>query len=306
MTAERTVSAVIPVYNGEAYVSEAIQSVLDQTRAPIECIVIDDGSTDDTPSVVAGFGDAVIHVRQPQRGVSAARNHGTRIASGKLVGFLDHDDAWLPRKLELQVAALAEREATMALCATEIVDAGGATLGTKRLRARSDLITGMLMFDGTETVSCSSTGLIWRARLLEMGGFDPSLSMSADWDLLMRTLLAGDIAYVDEPLVRYRVHANNMSRRIDVMEHDMTRAFAKTFADPRLPPSLKLRQERAYGRLYRMLAGSYRDSREHTQAIRALIRAVRRDPRLVADLIRSPPGRPDHLSRGRSRNASPP
>jgi glycosyltransferase involved in cell wall biosynthesis len=278
MSAVITVSAVIPVHNGETYVAAAIRSTLSQSRPPTECLIIDDGSTDGTADVVRQFGDEVAYVHQPQRGVSIARNRGAELARGELVAFLDHDDVWLPSKLELQVAALNEQRATMALSAVDMIDGNGAVLGTKRLRARDDLLTGMLMFDGTETVSCSSTGVVRRAEFLAAGGFDPALSMSADWDLLLRTVLGGRVAYVDEPLVLYRVHETNMSRDVGLMERDMSRAFAKAFADPRLPDALRRRKRRAYGRLYRMLAGSYRDAGARRAMLRALAVSVRHDP----------------------------
>jgi glycosyltransferase involved in cell wall biosynthesis len=286
MTAAIAVSAVIPVHNGAAYVAEAIRSVLGQTRPPVECLVIDDGSTDATPQVVREFGDDVRHVRLDRGGVSAARNRGAQLATGNLVGFLDHDDVWLATKLERQVGTLEDQDATLVLCAMDVVDEHGSVQTTKRLRACEDLLTGMLTFDGTETVSCSSTGLVRRDELLRMGGFDSLLSVSADWDLLFRMLLAGGVAYVDEPLVRYRVHGANMSRDIEAMERDMTYAFAKAFADPRLPQALRQRRRHAYGRLYRMLAGSYLQSGERTAAVRALARSLRNDPRIARELLR--------------------
>ena len=94
--------------------------------------------------------------------MSAARNRGARLARGALVGFLDHDDVWSPTKLERQLEALKDPAATLALCAVDVVDERGTVRATKRLRARTDLLTGMLTFDGTETVSCSSTGLVRR------------------------------------------------------------------------------------------------------------------------------------------------
>lgn len=276
------------MHNGEAYVAEAIESVLAQSRAAIECLVIDDGSTDGTRDTVVSFGGAVKYVHQDRSGVSAARNLGTQLANGELVAFLDHDDMWLPDKLARQVEALRSGHPTMVVCAMEIVDASGARLGTRRLRARSDLITGMVLFDGTETVSCSSTGLVGRRELLAMGGFDPALAMSADWDLLLRVLLEGRLGYVDEPLAVYRVHDSNMSRRVEAMERDMTHAFAKAFAHPGLPAALRSDRGLAYSRLYRMLSGSYRDNGEHIQALRTLAIALRHRPRLAAELIRNP------------------
>src|SRR5439155_617666 len=96
MTDATAVSAVIPVHNGADYVAEAVRSTLNQTRAPIECLVIDDGSNDATAEVVREFGDDVAYIRSERQGVSAARNRGARLARGGLIGFLDHDDVWLP------------------------------------------------------------------------------------------------------------------------------------------------------------------------------------------------------------------
>jgi glycosyltransferase involved in cell wall biosynthesis len=280
------VSAVIPVHNGAPYLAEAIASVLGQTRPPIECLVIDDGSTDATPQIARSFEEQITYVRVERGGVSRARNHGARRSSGEMVAFLDHDDVWLPPKLERQLEALGELpEAPMALCAVEVIDAGGRPRRIKRLRAREDLIAGMITFDGTETVSCSSAGLVRRDWLLASGGFDPDLSMSADWDLLLRALLHGGVAYVDEPLVRYRVHGSNMSRNIAAMERDMRRAFAKAFAEPLLPDAVRARRRRAYGRLYRMLAGSYRDSGDRLAMLRSLAIALGHDPALSWALL---------------------
>lgn len=103
------VSYVIPVFDGEPYIAEAIQSVLGQTRPPEEVIVVDDGSRDGTAGEVARFGDLVVYLRQEHAGVSAARNHGLRRARGSFVAFLDADDRLHEAKLELQLAAFRER-----------------------------------------------------------------------------------------------------------------------------------------------------------------------------------------------------
>jgi glycosyltransferase involved in cell wall biosynthesis len=283
-----SVSAVIPVHNGQDYVAEAVRSVLSQTRPVRECIVVDDGSTDGTPEVLERFGDSIRVISQSQSGVSAARNRGAREAQGDLVAFLDHDDVWLAAKLELQLASMSS-EHTMVVCALQVVDAGGAPIEIKRLDPIERLVHGMLLFDGVSAPSCSSTGVVQRDRFLAMGGFDPALSMSADWDLLLRVLLEGRLAYLDEPLVRYRVHGSNMSRHIDVMERDMRQAFGKAFAHPALPASIQGRRSQAYGRLYRMLAGSYQDVGEQRHALRALSMSLRHDPRLIAELARRGP-----------------
>ena len=90
------VSCVIPVWNGEKYLGEAIQSVLDQTYSNIELVIVDDGSTDGTPDVIASFTNRVTSIRQEQSGPAAARNTGISASKGEIVAFLDSDDIWEP------------------------------------------------------------------------------------------------------------------------------------------------------------------------------------------------------------------
>jgi hypothetical protein len=192
----------------------------------------------------------------------------------------------LPEKLSRQTEVLMAGQAGMALCAVQLADAQLNQLGARHLRTPGDLLTGMLTFDRTEIVSCSSTGLVHREQLIQMGGFDPALSMSADWDLLVRMLLGPGVAYVDEPLCLYRMHDSNMSRHIPVMEHDMVLAFAKAFANPLLPGEIRRKRGIAYGRLYRMLAGSYRNAGERSNAARMLFKGFQRHPALLGELLR--------------------
>ena len=278
----KSISVVIPVHNGSRFVAEAIVSALGQTYALLECIVVDDGSTDSTPQVVRAFPE-VRYLRLEHGGVSRARNHGAAHARGDFVAFLDHDDVWLARKLELQVNALeADGRTVLVLCAVEMVDPTGTSLGFDRLRQRSDLVTGMLLQDGTQVPSCSSTGLFRRDWLLAEG-FDPELSMSADWDLTLRAALTAPVAYVDEPLVRYRVHDANMSWNLALLERDKRYAVGKALSDPRVPELLRKQRGRALGRMYRMLAGSYRDAGRWRSSARTLMLAIGHDPRLLGE-----------------------
>lgn len=102
------VSVVIPVFDNESYLAEAIESVLGQTVPPSEVVVVDDGSTDGSAAVAEGFGGIVRVVRQANTGISGARNRGVAECSGALLAFQDADDRWLPRRLELQLNAMAE------------------------------------------------------------------------------------------------------------------------------------------------------------------------------------------------------
>jgi len=100
------ISVIIPVFNGEAYIAETIESVLGQTPPPGEVLIVDDGSTDGTADVIHGFGSRVQYQRQPNQGPGAARNLGIQTAAGDMLAFLDADDVWMPDKLKLQAAAL--------------------------------------------------------------------------------------------------------------------------------------------------------------------------------------------------------
>ena len=103
MTGRQLVSVIIPTYNSGTYVTETIDSVLNQTYPHREIIVVDDGSTDDTPEQVRRYGSAISYIRQSNSGVGAARNTGLRAASGHYLAFLDSDDLWLPEKLAVQL-----------------------------------------------------------------------------------------------------------------------------------------------------------------------------------------------------------
>jgi glycosyltransferase involved in cell wall biosynthesis len=108
------ISVIIPVYNGERYLAEAINSVLDQTTPATQIIVVDDGSTDATKHIAEGFGKHIEYIWQEPSGKAAvARNRGLRQARGEYLTFLDADDLWLPDKLSLQLAALHEENAEL-------------------------------------------------------------------------------------------------------------------------------------------------------------------------------------------------
>lgn len=100
------ISVIVPVFNCEAYLGEAIESILNQTRPPSEIIVVDDGSTDSSATVARGFGSRIRYEWQENAGVATARNKGIERAQGEYLAFLDSDDLWTPRKLELQGAVL--------------------------------------------------------------------------------------------------------------------------------------------------------------------------------------------------------
>ena len=281
-------SAVIPVYNGERYLGEAIRSVLEQTHPAIECVVVDDGSTDGSREVAREFGSEIRYEFQDNAGVAAARNRGADLASGEYLAFIDHDDVWLESRCERGLGVAAGRQDCLTLCGVTEVDADLNPLRAVRLSSPDDLLEGMVTFNDTTIPSCSSAALVPKALFSRLRGFDMRLGMSADWDFTARSILAGPIEYVDEPLVLYRRHDSNWSTRAGKsMEKDMVLAYDKIFSSPSLSPRIKEREREAYARLYRMLAGSYVEAGDWLDGFRALAQGVRRDPSIAAEVPRA-------------------
>ena len=267
------VSAVIPAYNAAAYVREAIKSVLRQSYAPIECLVVDDGSTDETAAIVAAYGDRVRVLPQENRGVSVARNRGAREAAGDLLAFLDADDRWLPERMERQMQVLQDRpEIEAVVCATEVVDRELEPVGVVRQDPSIDLHD--LLLCRASVVSVSSNLLVRREAFEAVGGFDERLSTSADWAMTFRLLQRGRLASLEDTLVQYRVHGSNMSRTVEVFERDMLRAFDGLLGDPAAEPELRPLRRRAYANLHRMIAGSYFVERRFVPFARHAVRSV--------------------------------
>jgi glycosyltransferase involved in cell wall biosynthesis len=210
-----TVSVVIPCFNGERYLGEAVRSVLAQTHAGLEVIVVDDGSTDRSVSVVRNVSDARVRVvSQPNGGVAAARNRGVAETSGEYVAFLDQDDAWLPTKLELQLASL-RRSPEVGLVYSDcfLIDADGTEIG--RWSERFPLLRGRL-FERliVESVVPISTVLLRRSTFAAAGGFPPQYRYVEDLALLLRVAAGHAIDVIEAPVAKYRLHSASTSRTL--------------------------------------------------------------------------------------------
>ncbi|HVK50170.1 MAG TPA: glycosyltransferase [Pseudoxanthomonas sp.] len=198
------VSAIIPTYNRRELVIRAIETVLAQTRAVEEIIVVDDGSTDGTGHALqARFGDRIRYVWQANAGVSAARNHGMRLAQGRYFALLDSDDEWLPDKTQAQIEWLQARpDFGMVVCDVQRVDRDGAPIDVfhRREVIRED---GRVLRYLIHNPALAPASAILRREVFEdVGGFDESLRTAEDIDFHLRIAQRWPIGVVELPLVR--------------------------------------------------------------------------------------------------------
>jgi glycosyltransferase involved in cell wall biosynthesis len=204
------VSVVIPTYNRAAFLAEAIQSALAQTFTDLELIVVDDGSTDHTAAMVRSINDPRVHlVSVRHSGLPArGRNAGVERARGRYIAFLDSDDLWDSSKLDDQLAALAERPDcrwchTGGRCIDE-VGAPHPQWPNARLASEGWILEAL--FRRHEGINTSSV-LVDRALLLEVGGFDETFVRGEDYDLWVRLAMRSPIACVRNARVGRRIHA---------------------------------------------------------------------------------------------------
>ncbi|MBK1727351.1 hypothetical protein CKO13_10045 [Halorhodospira neutriphila] len=221
-------SVVIPAFNCAEYIAEALESVLQQRPRPLEVIVVDDGSTDDTAAVVHAFGQPVRYLRLPGsgNGAGAARNAGLRASRGEYIAFLDADDVWLPGKLEAQLRLMASRP-QFRLCATQFRlwrpysdgtwpsaaalvpdEAQAAGLGLDP--ERSGWLYHKLLMD---TVVWTSTVVLHRGLVEQVGGFREDFKLGQDYDYWLRASRYTPIATLSTAYALYRKRPDSATAR---------------------------------------------------------------------------------------------
>lgn len=206
------VNVIIPTYNRKWAVNRAIDSVLAQTYPHFQLIVVDDGSTDDTKTLLNSYNDPrLIVLNQPNRGVSAARNTGINAARGNLIAFLDSDDLWLPNKLARQVNFFEQRPEALICQTEEIWIRNGKRVNPKK---RHQKPRGMIFEPSLALCLVSPSAVMIRRELLdEVGLFDENLPACEDYDLWLRISRKYPVHLIDEPLiVKHGGHADQLSR----------------------------------------------------------------------------------------------
>lgn len=226
------VSVIIPSYNAEHYVGQAIESALASRDVTVEVIVIDDQSTDNTWSVLEGFGDRIRIVRQEKGGPYKARNLGAKLARGAWLAFLDADDDWMPDKLAKQMALAADGND---LVFTDRLNFGDIS-GVKE--RQSDCVS---LYDGDvfehllqgNFITLSSV-LMRKEAFERLGGFSVTDFGVQDWDLWLRFAgQGGRVGLAREPLTRYRIHSEQMSLDFDARARDRLAVVRRALATPR-------------------------------------------------------------------------
>jgi len=250
-----TVSVVIPCYNHAHYVHFALKSILAQTFTAWEAIVVDDGSTDDTPAAVVQFTDARIrYIRQENQGLSAARNTGVGAAQGEYVAFLDADDEWQPRFLERCVAVLAHNDALAGVyCFAQFIDPQGVALPQVGGQVVPSGAFRKRLLEGGFFPPC--TTLVRTALVREAGLFDTRLTSLEDWDLWLRLSVHYPMQGIPEALARYRVYPGSMSTNVERMHANRQAVLAKHLGAFTASPQDWSDEKRcAYGFAYRCTA----------------------------------------------------
>jgi hypothetical protein len=281
-----TVSVVIPCYNHARFLADAIASALCQTRPPEEVIVIDDGSTDDTPSVVRRFEHRISYLRQDNRGLAAARNAGIRRARGELIALLDSDDLWLPTFLQVMMPVIADHPgAALYYSAWQPMDVDGqevATWGPSRHAPPAEVYATLLRAD----FLVPSAVILRRTAVLDAGLFDESLRSQEDWDLWLRLARRWPVVGTAAPLVRYRITPGSMSTDVGAAMEAVFRIVDKHLGpDHGSPATWSTAKRRAYGGGHRFCAiASLKRAGDRAACARHLRRALEVDPTLATDL----------------------
>lgn len=212
------VSVIIPTFNRGWILGEAIRSVIDQTYRPLEIIVVDDGSTDDTQKLLHTFDRQIEVIFQENKGVSAARNTGIRRSRGELIALLDSDDLWTPDKIERQVAFFNDHPDAMICQTQEIWIRNGRRVNPKNKHAKQG---GMIFEPSLELCLVSPSAVMMRPALFDLKGcFDERLPACEDYDLWLRVSATHPIHLMEQACtIKRGGHDDQLSRQHSLDRH---------------------------------------------------------------------------------------
>ena len=218
------ISVVIPSYNRKEFLKRSIDSVINQTKKPFEIIVVDDGSTDGTETMIKSDYDFVKFIKQKNKGVSAARNIGIKVSIGEWVCFLDSDDEWKRDKLEKQINAMKSNPGYKFFHSNEIWIKNGLRINQKKKHKKY----GGDIFDKCLDMCriSPSSVMIDKTVFDEVGNFNEDLVVCEDYELWLRICDKHRVFFIDEPLIiKYGGHQGQLSYSIESIENHRIKAL---------------------------------------------------------------------------------
>ncbi|WP_162604575.1 glycosyltransferase family 2 protein [Geomonas edaphica] len=236
-----TLDVVIPVYNGESFIVQAIESVMSQDYLPVRIIVVDDGSTDRTAALVRELMGPVpiLYHHQENSGLSAARNAGIRLCTSDYVAFLDADDEWYPEKLSSQLKLFAEGDwdnLGVVYCRYIHIDEVGHIANNYHVVAPDPENRGYIferLLKANMITGSGSGVLVKRSCFERVSLFDEELKACEDWDMWLRLSREYQFDYVDHTLVKIRRHTNNMQKDHNHIYRNLFRFYDKWASEAR-------------------------------------------------------------------------
>ncbi len=215
------IDVIIPAFNAEKYIAEALQSIQQQTLPVSNIIIADDGSTDKTSEIIDKFkesDDRILHLKLIHKGVSAARNAGIEASSATYIAFMDADDIWLSEKLEKQIDVFekADSETGFVHSSYFVIDEEGNNVQNAYVtppQKKGDIFL-LLLFESYVLSGSASSVIIRRDILDKVGYFDERLYYGEDWDLWLRLAKTSNVDFTPEAVVGIRVHNQSAQRRI--------------------------------------------------------------------------------------------
>jgi glycosyltransferase involved in cell wall biosynthesis len=225
------VSVIIPLFNKEQFIEQTLQSVLNQSYKNLECIIVDDGSTDNGPQITQRFIDrnnlSWKLISQQNAGQTKARNHGIRLSNGDYLAFLDSDDLWAPTKIQSQLDAMMKNpRCVLVLSAYVIFDRRRSRLRVVRHKSSKRMNSRWLDMRGFGG-GLESLGLVRRRTIDELGMFDEELSTSSGLDLSLRLAQRGEIVLLRQIGLYYRISDGQWHGNSEALKHDLIRLISK-------------------------------------------------------------------------------
>jgi glycosyltransferase involved in cell wall biosynthesis len=279
------ISVIMSVYNGRAFLAEAVESILAQSYQNFEFIIVDDGSTDSSRRIIDDYSRTdprIVALDGEHEGLAAALNRGLAIANGDLVARMDADDISAPRRLEMQIRAFASRPALAGLgSAVTTIDDNGSRIRRRTALTGPDRVARELL---TSNVLNHPSAMIRKSALDRVGNYRVKFATSQDYDLWLRLLSVGQLDNLPEVLLYYRKHSGRVSRRsnasrqtlysVTAIADHFLRRTGRPVSDEPLSADAPARLARTLTELLR----SELDAKEKKPLLRHAIRFLRHVP----------------------------